>query len=287
MSDRDFPDGPEQSARTREVVLRYHHSWKQRDLEAVLALYHPDVEYHDFFLNRCLRLAELRDYVRGSMPRRPDEALEHCDRIRVDGHTAFIQYRISLQEGAGLTSFRASEAITVRDGLIWRIHEYASLLRGESADAGGSSAPALGKLGLSARQLGFMARDLQDYFQQQRPFLDPELSLQQVADATGYSRNQMSYLLNQVLGQSFYRYLNQARLNHLLEQLQQAADMPSGDARRDDARRIDARRIDALAFAAGFNSLSAFYSCFRRHAGLSPSAYLKQISARTRTHDGD
>ncbi|SDH79734.1 hypothetical protein SAMN05216603_11412 [Pseudomonas benzenivorans] len=52
MSDRDFPDGPEQAALTREVVLRYHHSWKQCDLEAVLALYHPDVEYHDFFLNR-------------------------------------------------------------------------------------------------------------------------------------------------------------------------------------------------------------------------------------------
>lgn len=269
MSDRDFPDGPEQSALTREVVLRYHQSWKQRDLEAVLALYHPDVEYHDFFLNRCLRLADLRDYVRGSMPRQPEEALEHCDRIRVDGDTAFIQYRISLHTGEELTSFRASEAITVRDGLIWRIHEYASLLRGEPA-AAGSRVPALGKLGLSARQLGFMARDLQDYFQQQRPFLDPELSLQQVADATGYSRNQMSYLLNQVLGQSFYRYLNRTRLQYLLAQLEQGGDP---------------RRTDELAFAAGFNSLSAFYSCFRRHTGLSPKAYLKQISARTRTHD--
>ncbi|MEX6502258.1 helix-turn-helix transcriptional regulator [Pseudomonas zhanjiangensis] len=276
MSDSDFPDGPEQSALTREVVLRYHQSWKQRDLEAVLALYHPDVEYHDFFLNRCLRLADLRDYVRSSMPRQPDEALEHCDRIRVDGHSAFIQYRISLHAGEGLTSFRASEAITVRDGLIWRIHEYASLLRGEST-AAASRAPALGKLGLSARQLGFMARDLQDYFQQHQPFLDPELSLQQVADATGYSRNQMSYLLNQVLGQSFYRYLNQARLQYLLAGLEQGHD----------PRRDDARRIDELAFAAGFNSLSAFYSCFRRHTGLSPKAYLKQRSARTRTHDSD
>ena len=287
MSDSDFPDGPEQSALTREIVLRYHHSWKQRDLEAVLALYHPDIEYHDFFLNRCLRLGELRDYVRDSMPRRPDETLEHCDRIRVDGHTAFIQYRISLHAGAGLSAFRASEAISVRDGLIWRIHEYASLLRGESATAGGTNVPALGKLGLSARQLGFMARDLDDYFRQHRPFLDPELILQQVADATGYSRNQMSHLLNQVLGQSFYRYLNQARLQYLLAQLEQAGEAPWVDTPRADAPRADAPRIDELAFAAGFNSLSAFYSCFRRHTGLSPTAYLKQISARTRTHDSD
>lgn len=273
MSASPFPDGPEQSALTRDTVLRYHFSWKQRDLEAVLALYHPDVEYHDFFLNRCMRLAELRDYVRSSMPRQPDEALEHCDRIRVDGHTAFIQYRITLHEGEGLTSFRSSEAITVRDGLIWRIHEYASLLRNETPSGTATLvSPALGKLGLSARQLGFMARDLQEHFQRHTPFLDPELSLQQVADATGYSRNQMSYLLNQVLGQSFYRYLNQARLQHLLAGLEQGHD-PG--------------RIDELAFAAGFNSLSAFYSCFRRHTGQSPKAYLKQISARTRTQDSD
>ena len=42
---------------------------------------------------------------------------------------------------------------------------------------------------------------------------------------------------------------------------------------------------DELAFAAGFNSLSAFYSCFRRHTGMSPKAYLKQISLRARTQD--
>lgn len=49
MSDSDFSDRPEQSALTREIVLRYHLGWKRCDLEAVLALY---VEYHDFFLNR-------------------------------------------------------------------------------------------------------------------------------------------------------------------------------------------------------------------------------------------
>ena len=37
-----------------------------------------------------------------------------------------------------------------------------------------------------------------------------------MAKECGYSRNQISYLLNQVLGQSFYRYVNQARLQHLL-----------------------------------------------------------------------
>ena len=205
------------SASTRAVVLRYHQCWKHRDLDGVLALYHPEVEYHDFFQNRLFGLAQLRDYVADCMPRDPLELLEHTDRIRVDGDTAFIQYRLTLRGGDGLTSFRSSEAITVRDGLIWRVNDYASLVRQERTLASGADTrPATSKLGLSARQLSLLAEDLQQYFVRQQPYLDPQLNLQQVASASGYSRNQISYLLNQVLGLSFYRYVNQARLQHLL-----------------------------------------------------------------------
>lgn len=271
MSDSYAPDDTQQTERTRDVILRYHLSWKHRDLEAVMALYHPDIEYNDFFQQSCMHLSELREYVQANLPRHPGEALEHNDRIRIDGHTAFIQYRLCLQGSNGLVSFRTGEAITVRDGLIWQVNEYATLLREESAaNAGGVARPAISRLGLSARQLALLSQDLQEYFQRHKPFLDPELSLQQVALATGYSRNQISHLLNQVLGLSFYRYVNQARLQHLLDGLSAGSDP---------------QPVDVLASAAGFNSLSAFYRCFRQHTGQSPKAYLKQISLRARTHN--
>lgn len=264
-------DGPLQTQATGETVMRYHLCWKHRDLDGVMALYHPQIQYNDFFQNRTLGLAELREYVRVSMPRAPDEALEHCDRIRLDGNTAFIQYQVTLRGGQGLVSFRSSEAITVRDGLIWRVNEYASLVREPAPDSSSASLrPAVSRLGLSPRQLSFMAEDLQQYFQRQQPYLDPQLDLQRVARECGYSRNQISYLLNQVLGQSFYRYVNQARLQHVLTALDKA---------------VPPLRVDELAFAAGFNSLSAFYSCFRQHTGQSPKAYAKQISLRARAQD--
>ena len=264
-------DGPLLTQATGETVLRYHLCWKYRDLDGVMALYHPDIQYHDFFQNRVLGLSELREYVRSSMPRDPEEALEHSDRIRLDGDTAFIQYRMTLRGGEGLVSFRSSEAITVRDGLIWRVNEYASLVHEpRDSQTPGAPRPAASRLGLSPRQLSFMAQDLQQYFERQQAYLDPQLDLQRVAEECGYSRNQISYLLNQVLGQSFYRYVNQARLQHLLAALDRATPPV---------------RIDELAFAAGFNSLSAFYSCFRQHTGLSPKAYVKQISLRARAQD--
>ncbi|MCH1258295.1 nuclear transport factor 2 family protein, partial [Pseudomonas aeruginosa] len=123
--------------------MRYHLSWKHRDIDAVMALYHPEVEYNDFFQNRRMRLADLREYVEATMPKGPDESLEHTDRIRFDGDTAFIQYRLRVTLSGRLASFRASEAITVRDGLIWRINEYASLVHesGGGAQAGGDGRP--------------------------------------------------------------------------------------------------------------------------------------------------
>ena len=271
MAAHPIPDGPEHTAETAATVLRYHLCWKHRDLDGVMALYHPDIQYNDFFQNRVLHLAELREYVAASMPRQDGEDIVHSDRIRTDGCTAFIQYQVTLRGGDGITAFRASEAITVRDGLIWQVNEYASLVREPSRHTGHPSLrPATSRLGLSPRQLSFMAQDLQHYFTRRQPYLDPQLDLQQVARECGYSRNQISYLLNQVLGQSFYRYVNQARLQHLLAELERAGPAP---------------KVDDLAFAAGFNSLSAFYKCFRQHTGLSPKAYVQQISLRTRTQD--
>ncbi|WP_199053588.1 nuclear transport factor 2 family protein [Aquitalea sp. ASV15] len=245
---------------THQVVLRYHQAWQQRRLDDILALYHPDIAYHDFLQNRVFHLAELRDYVQASLPQGAAERLEHCDRIRVDGDTAFIQYQLVLR--GGQASFQSSEAITVRDGLIWQVREYATLQRGPAAtSAAAAVASPLQKLGLSARQLGRMAEDLHSYFRQQQPYLQADCTLAAVAAATGYSRNQLSYLLNQVLGQSFYRYVNQARLQHVLDKLPTSGNV----------------RVDELAFAAGFNSLSVFYRCFRDHTGLTPAAWLRRF----------
>ncbi len=87
----------QQTQATRDLVLRHHLCWRHRDLEGVMSFYHPDIQYHDFFQNRVVGHAELREYLHASMPREADEAIEHTDRIRADGDTAFIQYRITLR----------------------------------------------------------------------------------------------------------------------------------------------------------------------------------------------
>ena len=52
----------EETRRTREVVERYHQCWMALDVDGVMALYHPDIEYYDFFNNLRIPFDALRDY---------------------------------------------------------------------------------------------------------------------------------------------------------------------------------------------------------------------------------
>lgn len=240
---------------------RCHAAWKRRDAAGVLACYHPDITYFDYFQNIVLRHADLAGYVARSMPSGTPDYLRHTDRIRADGDTAFIQYDITVPLSGAPARFHASEAITVRDGLIWRIRDYAVLTKQHDAAASPRAArrPEQ-RLGLSSRGLGQLAATLDSYFETRRPHLDPALDLPRVARETGYTRNQISFLLNQVLGLSFYQYVTQKRLRHVLTEI---------------AKEGPVHRIDALAHGAGFNSLSAFYRAFRQQTGVSPRSYLR------------
>lgn len=246
--------------RTQEVITRYQKAWIERDIEAILRLYHPELEYYDFFNNLQLSYADMADYVRTGMPRSAEHRLEHIDRIRVDGDTAFIQYcsRLSLRRSSRLASFRASEAVTVKDDLIWRVHEYATMVRDTPMGTQNTGQ----RLGLSKQHLSVMLLDLEQFFSTRTTFLETGFDLTRLAETIGYTRNQMSYLLNQVLGVSFYQYLSQARIDWMLERLKENAQL----------------RPDELAFMAGFNSLSVFYRCFRERTGMSPKAYMKQLA---------
>jgi len=257
-------EDPKVTDHTLSIVTQYHQAWANRDVHAIMALYHPQVEYHDFSLNKVFLYSELNDYIHASLPKGENEAIHHIDRIRADGHTAFIQYEMLIR-GA---SYRCSEAITVKDDKVFRINEYGVLVTHGKSGSSSAQTPSDNRLGLSARQLAYMAKDLEGYFERSQPYLNPELTLQMVADTTGYTRNQISYFLNQVLGQTFYQYLHQLRIEALIQRLKVSAE----------AAPSHTYDLDQLAFEAGFKSLSAFYKHFKHHTGMSPKAFIKQLA---------
>lgn len=93
--------------------------------------------------------------------------------------------------------------------------------------------------------------------QTSKPFLAPDLTLRDLADLMGATTREMSEAINGVGNQSFFEYINSARVKHaqllLIEQ--------------------PATRILDIAYQSGFNSKTAFNQAFRKITGQTPSAF--------------
>lgn len=110
--------------------------------------------------------------------------------------------------------------------------------------------------GEAARRRGLRAVRLQALLMiLQKRFAEPDFSARKLAAAAGLSERYVHELLYEA-GASFHERLLALRLRKAAEMLTQA----------------DPRRVSDVAFACGFNDLSYFNRCFRRHFGLTPTA---------------
>lgn len=233
------------------IVTQHNRCWGKGDVAGVLALYHPEMRFYEHATGQCFQGAALHAHVQGIIGRSVLETLQYLDRPRVDGDTVFLRYQETMHapDGGELLRFSACDAVTVQAGLIVEINEYATLQ--PATRTGQRPPPAAQKIGLGPRALGCLLADLGAYFDAQRPYLQAGLTLQAVADACGYTRNQISYALNHGMGLTFYQYLNRARIRHVL----------AGDPRIG---------IPQRAREAGFRSLSTFYAAYRAETGATP-----------------
>lgn len=99
---------------------------------------------------------------------------------------------------------------------------------------------------------------------QNRHYLDPELTLPVLAEKNRFYRNELSRIINQASGTSFYHFINQYRIDHF-KTLINTADLKTST-------------ILDIAFQSGFNSKSAFYTAFKKITGKTPRQYLDSAS---------
>lgn len=247
---------------TRTLVDDYIQRWAAGDIEGLFALYSPAMVFVEHYSGNRYEGAALRKHITEVIRRSRLDSLRYTDTVRVDGETATLQYKEVIRSASGgeLLTLHACDVVRFAGGRIVEINEYAVLQRNAvDFDHRPRTRPAE-KIGLSPRALGFLLGDLETYMQRDQPYLDPALSLQHVAEATGYSRNQISFALNQALGTSFFAFVNRARVGHLLR----LHDEQPG------------RGVQELATASGFRSLSTCYAAFRGATGEAPRSYFKR-----------
>jgi AraC-like DNA-binding protein len=102
---------------------------------------------------------------------------------------------------------------------------------------------------------------LEVYFANSNAYLQPNLSISEVAVATQIPNRELSFLINSFYKQRFSDYLNDMRLAHFLNEV--------------NAATLDQFTIEAIAVASGFGYKSSFYRAFKKKYGSTPTAYLQ------------
>jgi len=115
----------------------------------------------------------------------------------------------------------------------------------------------------SVPDLAGLASELKAYMARSQDYLEPALTLKQLARRLGRGERDVSRALNQHFGQHFFDFINQSRIAHAQALI-----------RADRAR---TQTLLDIAYASGFNSKSSFNTAFKKHAGLTPSAFRKTL----------
>jgi AraC-like DNA-binding protein len=102
---------------------------------------------------------------------------------------------------------------------------------------------------------------LRDYMQQSKPFLDPSLSVETLAERINLPSSELSLTINRIIGQHFFDFVNFYRINLAAEMLIANEQQP--------------KTVLEILYEVGFNSKSSFNTAFKKHLLMTPSQYRK------------
>ena len=108
------------------------------------------------------------------------------------------------------------------------------------------------------------AQDLLNYMRNKKAYLEPELTLEQLASQLALKPRVLSQTINEILGQNFYDFINRYRIEEAARLLTNPKD-----------KKIT---ILEVLYEVGFNSKSSFNTLFKKYTGLTPTEFRKKQS---------
>lgn len=106
-------------------------------------------------------------------------------------------------------------------------------------------------------------QNLTKLMEEEKPYLNGELTAQNLASKLGISTNYLSQILNQNQQQNFFDFINAYRV----EEVKSRVASP----------RYQNYTLLAIALESGFNSKTSFNTVFKKNTGMTPSQYHKSI----------
>ena len=104
--------------------------------------------------------------------------------------------------------------------------------------------------------------NIENFMMESQYYSHQDVTLKKVAERLDTNSNTVSKLINSKIGINFNDYINQKRIALAQQRLLD-----------DEFKHLT---VEAVGQSVGFKSKSAFYNAFKKHAGQSPSAFMKQ-----------
>jgi AraC-like DNA-binding protein len=118
--------------------------------------------------------------------------------------------------------------------------------------------------GLRDDQAGVYLTMLLKYMEEEKPYLNGDLTISDLSGKTGIPRHYITEVLNEKYGRNFFSFINEYRIREVISRINDP--------------KYHHYTILAIAFDAGFNSKSTFNSFFKAYTGKTPSAYRQVVT---------
>jgi len=116
------------------------------------------------------------------------------------------------------------------------------------------------KTGLTENFSIELKEKLQNIMENEKPYLDPEIRLDTIAELMDVSRHHASQVINEHFSTHFFDFINQYRI-------QEAERLLSIEKSK--------QSIKNIAYSSGFNNRISFYKAFKKMVGTTPTEYRK------------
>jgi AraC-like DNA-binding protein len=103
------------------------------------------------------------------------------------------------------------------------------------------------------------------YMDEQKPYLNAELKVADVAKALGTNSTYVSRSVNVMKGCTFSQFVNGYRINHAMQLIRQQPDI----------------KITTVSAASGFATETSFFRCFKAQTGMTPKEWIAKSTYNT------
>ncbi len=251
---------------TNEIVKKYIDAWNQRNVTSLLELMHAGAAYYDaFWMETCVG-RDLEQYFQDAVNEEP-YWYEQVGSVINTGNGVVFRYSAHERKGrtigdpihfgAEILALRDDKIVNVTD--IYCSTDQASLEEIAEIAAGRHGLPAHANRGLGALKAARIKESLSARIGKDRVFLDPDITVSELADKIGCTLDQLSAVLEKQFGTTPRAFFDTQRIEYAKELLESNPDDPD--------------ILEKVANTAGFRSIGEFERKFTDTVGVTPNSF--------------